>query len=574
MDHFLAHPPLTLAAVYPILRARLEFLLPQQIDAPDSPDHGGLFAPEYGLADAKLSGHFVVTAAYCALAGERLGATASPDTWLARAALAARHLQRSQRSSGNLDLLSVNYDSAPDTAFTVQQLCTLFELAGDRDEPAWRTLLAEVERFVRAAVPGILTGGFHTPNHRWVMVSALVQAHAAFPDLDVADVVNAYLAETFDCDAEGFFIERSVGVYDAVNDRSLLFIGRYWDSPEAAPTAARNLELNLHLLHADGTADTGLSRRQDYGLRTVPTQLIDCYLAAHAVTPHPRFVAAAHHVWDRAVHNPAGSDRAGHFAHDIGWITYGLLRYGDPPLLDVDTAAQLPDDYARFFPVNRIWRVRRGLLSASFYGDTTRLMTLIMGQAELASLKISQTYFGQYTGRFIGQEFTLDDGTLTMRSRGDRNPRRPGYELPMGRPVANADWQRTMPERALRRLPYPLTELRVTEARDRDGQGFDLHVRTLDGTAGVTVQIALDFPPGGIWETAATRTLTAPGQVIFLQEGYGAMRYGNDVIRVGPGVHAHGTWHMRDAEPAPDHVRVLLTLRVPVDFAFSIRGKR
>ena len=40
MDHFLAHPPLTLAAVYPYLRARLEFLLPQQIDAPDSPDHG------------------------------------------------------------------------------------------------------------------------------------------------------------------------------------------------------------------------------------------------------------------------------------------------------------------------------------------------------------------------------------------------------------------------------------------------------------------------------------------------------------------------------------------------------
>ena len=99
-------------------------------------------------------------------------------------------------------------------------------------------------------------------------------------------------------------------------------------------------------------------------------------------------------------------------------------------------------------------------------------------------------------------------------------------------------------------------------------------MRTLDGTAGVTLQIALDFPPGGIWETPATRALTAPGQVIFLQEGYGAMRYGNDVIRIGPGVHAHGTWHMRDAEPAPDHVRVLLTLCVPVDYRFTIRGTR
>ncbi|MEZ4612825.1 MAG: hypothetical protein R2838_21710 [Caldilineaceae bacterium] len=52
------------------------------------------------------------------------------------------------------------------------------------------------------------------------------------------------------------------------------------------------------------------------------------------------------------------------------------------------------------------------------------------------------------------------------------------------------------------------------------------------------------------------------------------MRYGNDVIRIGPGVHAHGTWHMRDAEPAPDHVRALLTLCVPVDYRFTIRGTR
>ena len=47
MDHFFAHPPLTLAAVYPYLRARLETLLPLQIDAPGSPEHGGLFSPDY-----------------------------------------------------------------------------------------------------------------------------------------------------------------------------------------------------------------------------------------------------------------------------------------------------------------------------------------------------------------------------------------------------------------------------------------------------------------------------------------------------------------------------------------------
>ncbi|MEZ4580512.1 MAG: hypothetical protein R3A10_02445 [Caldilineaceae bacterium] len=44
MDHFLAHPPLTLAAVYPYLRARLEVLLPQQIDARTAPITAVFFA--------------------------------------------------------------------------------------------------------------------------------------------------------------------------------------------------------------------------------------------------------------------------------------------------------------------------------------------------------------------------------------------------------------------------------------------------------------------------------------------------------------------------------------------------
>ncbi|MEZ4559902.1 MAG: hypothetical protein R2854_26255 [Caldilineaceae bacterium] len=225
-------------------------------------------------------------------------------------------------------------------------------------------------------------------------------------------------------------------------------------------------------------------------------------------------VAAAHHFWIGLSTTRTGSDRSNHFAYDVGWTKLRLLRYGDPPLVDVEAAAKLPDDYARFFPVNRIWRVRRGLLSASFYGDTTRLLTLTMGRAELASLKISQTYFGQYTGRFIGQEFTLDDGALTMP---------PGRPQPAAS-ATNCRWGGSGQRRpaahharaALRRLPHPLTELRGTGAGDAAGHGFDLHLRTLDGTTGVTLQIALTSP-GGIWEIWPP-TPTAPGQVIFCRK--------------------------------------------------------
>src|SRR5690606_12442083 len=108
-----------------------------------------------------------------------------------------------------------------------------------------------------------------------------------FPDLDVAKVVEAYLAEGIDIDAEGAFIERSVGVYDAVNNRSLLFIHEHWDCPAALPAVQRSLDFDLYLLHADGTAETGLSRRQDYGTREVAIGLAPCYLHAHLLSPNP-----------------------------------------------------------------------------------------------------------------------------------------------------------------------------------------------------------------------------------------------------------------------------------------------
>jgi hypothetical protein len=100
--------------------------------------------------------------------------------------------------------------------------------------------------------------------------------------------------------------------------------------------------------------------------------------------------------------------------------------------------------------------------------------------------------------------------------------------------------------------------------------GLELCYQTLDDYPGVTAQLALDFAPGGIWETEDTSLQPRAGQVLFLKRGYGTMRYGNDVIRVGPGAFSHRTWQMRNAETAPDCVRVLLTFHTPVDHRFSL----
>jgi len=543
---------LTLANLLTHLHHYIDEIRLWQITDQADPDYGGLVNPDYGLADAKVDGNFVTGCAFLFLGG------LAGSQLLAQTNLAADHLLKAQRDSGNIDLLSTNYDSPPDTAFTVQNLCGIFEIAQDRSlpDPQWQTLLEKVEIFIRRSVGGMLEGGFHTPNHRWVIVSALVQAKAIFLDLDVESTVEAYLGEGIDIDAEGAFIERSAGVYDAVNDRSLLMIAANWNFPAALAAVQRNLDFDLHLLHADGSAETGLSRRQDYGTREVPLSLVTCYLLSNHMAPNPVFVRAAHRLWEKSP-----SPRP-----DILWLAYALFKCGDPEPVE----AALPEDFMRHFPLNGIWRVRRGSLSASFFQGVTRLLTLTYGRAELSSLKISQTYFGHNTGRFISDSLTVEGDQAILRSEGQANPRRPGYELPLGRPVTPDQWQAMLPERALRRLPPALSTL---TAQVVEG-GFDLHYQTLAGLDRVAVQIALDFPPGGVWETADTRLQPQAGQVIFLKQGYGTMRYGNDVIRLGPGASGHGMWQMREAETAPDHVRILLTFRTPVDFTLHLRAYR
>jgi hypothetical protein len=547
---------LTLKNALQVLRDLIAEAQYWQIIDETHPNCGGVSHQSVGLASPRATGAFVVGCAYLFLGDGEI------DRYLFdRAILATDFLLRVQRPSGLIDLLSVNYDSSPDTAFAVQQLCTVIELgrASAQSNGRWARLLEKLEQFIRRAVSGVREGGFHTPNHRWAIVSALVQARALFPDLQVGPTVEAYLAEEIDIDAEGFFIERSIGVYDAVNDRSLLLIAENWDFPGAVEAVERNLTLDLHLLHADGTAETGLSHRQDFGTRNVPLGLVSCYLLCNRASPNPLFVRAAQMLWDQ-------ERKAGARARHILSICHALLKCGDPE----PTSAALPEDFAQHFPRNGLWRVRRGLLSASFFQGTTRLLTLIFGQAELSSLKISQTYFGQNTGRFISDSLEVQDHEAILRSEGLSNPRRPGYELPLGRSVPPERWHEMLPERSLRRLPPAASTLTVQEV---DG-GFDLRYRTLEGLDRVAAQVALDFPPGGIWETEDTSTRPEAGQVLFLKRGYGEMRYGPDVIRIGPGAHAHSMWRMRDAETAPDHVRVLLTFLTPVDHAFHLRAHR
>ncbi|MDR1282496.1 MAG: hypothetical protein LBK99_17000, partial [Opitutaceae bacterium] len=316
-----------LPEVIAALDAHIDAALRRQITDPGHPQTGGLLPPPHvrsqmplDLADQGATARLAVSCAWHYIASRRAVANLAPRPGLLPRAIAAMDfLLRSRRESGLIDLQNCNHDSAPDTAFAVQQLVSVLSVPDDewrREDPAWDALRDRIETFARQAVNGLATGGFHTPNHRWVISSALALTLRFVPGLDAAAAanaaatINAFLAETIDIDAEGAFIERSVGIYDAVCDLSLLFLEQLWPSANAAgagQAAAANLRFNLHLLDSDGTAETGLSRRQDYGTRTIPLKLAACYLLATRLDnalvsddDKTQFAQTARFLWDRA----------------------------------------------------------------------------------------------------------------------------------------------------------------------------------------------------------------------------------------------------------------------------------
>lgn len=553
----------TLNDVAQAMAAALPAVLDWQQMDPQAPNFGAPTNPAWGTDDPS----YVTAAPLIAACGMLYlhGGAGSLDrsTLLAHVSGAVEYLLRVQRDSGFIDLKNFLPDSAADTGFVLQPLCALMELARQAklDDPAWTKVLQRLEIFIRRAAAGMPAGGFGTPNHRWVVCAAMAQATALFPDLQLAPAIDAILAEGIDIDREGFYMERSVGVYDAVSNRSLLLLA---DVHPIATTAAReavrkNLNLDLHLLHADMTAETSLSHRQDHGKREVPVSQGSCYLHSDLVEPNATFAEAAHTLWRAAEKRTPTT---------CLWYYYLLSKFGQPA---ASPPATLPHDFSLWLSDNGLWRIRRDALSASVLRGSTSLLSLVWGEAELAAVKICQTYYG--TGRFRADAMTVDGRQAVLRFEGNCRANRPGAFLPLGRPIPydlGKFWGEIASQRTLRSQPRCVSTLQINEVPG----GFDLHYKTLDGLDRVCTQVTFDFAPGGVWETADTACRPRAGDELFLRQGFGRMIYGADVIEIGPGAAGHRMWQMRDSEPAPHHVRVTIAMVTPIDQVFRIRLTR
>ncbi|MFE7173030.1 hypothetical protein [Streptomyces sp. NPDC057616] len=197
-----------------------------------------------------------------------IAAFRSPDSVLhgSKEAVAATttHLRalRSVQTASGLFAGGDNVQSPPDSAFTVNDVCDAHVLAAGAG-PELHDVTAALEEIAGAATGSLLTGGVHTPNHRWELCAALARLHRSFPDDRLLDRVAQWLAEGVDIDAEGLYSERSANYAAHVSNPSLLLLSEVLGRADLRDAVERNLTTTLDLIRPDGTVETVHSRRQD-----------------------------------------------------------------------------------------------------------------------------------------------------------------------------------------------------------------------------------------------------------------------------------------------------------------------
>ncbi|MEI5523061.1 hypothetical protein WB401_05085 [Streptomyces brasiliscabiei] len=182
-----------------------------------------------------------------------------------RAVAAARtHLRalRAAQTTTGLFAGGDNVQSPPDSAFTVNDVCDAHVLAAGAG-PELRDVTAALADIAGAATGSLLTGGVHTPNHRWELCAALARLHRSFPDDRLLDRVAQWLAEGVDIDPDGLYSERSANYAAHVSNPSLMLLSEVLGRADLLDAVARNLTTTLDLIRPDGTVETVHSRRQD-----------------------------------------------------------------------------------------------------------------------------------------------------------------------------------------------------------------------------------------------------------------------------------------------------------------------
>ncbi len=448
-------------------------------------------------------------------------------------------LDRKTTPDGNLELLTTNFNSPPDTSFAMYNIAgaiTLARAAGSKEvEGLIKPLLDRTTR-------GLLQGGVHTPNHRWVMCSALALVNSLFPDPALVRRIDQWLSETIDIDQDGMYSERSTGGYNGIVNRALVVLARHLKRPQLLDPVRKNLEAMLMLLHPGNEPVTEISRRQDLNTRG---SISGYWLAL-------RYLALA----------------------EGNGVYETLARQFEPGMVELmihpdlqapgPTPAPVPDNYEHTFPNMRVARIRRGATSATIMLEgNSRFFTLRSGEAIIGAVRLASAFFGK--GQFASTTGEKDGARYLLRQSLDA-----GYYQPLGetQPWGVDKWYGMRNQRRRTEVCTQVRTAEITETRD----GFRLHVR-VEGTADVPVALEISLAGEGKLSGGVQDAPRVDSASILPAGASATWSAGPNSISFGPGFSENTYTQIRGGEPKLNGHSVYLTGYTPFDHTIEFRCK-
>jgi hypothetical protein len=450
---------------------------------------------------------------------------------------AADKLLSAQHADGTID--SGNLNSPPDTGFVVQTVCMAVAVLKRSNLPELSGVNDKLGKFLLAAGDALSTGGIHTPNHRWVVSSALAQLNSLFPTQKYVDRIDDWLGEGIYCDADGQFEERSTGIYSRVIDNALITMARLLRRPELLEPVRRNLTMNIFYMYPNGELETVGSRRQDQAMEAWISNYYLQYRYMAIKDQNRQFAAVAR------LAEQIGLDHAEDKIPLIQFLEEPVYRQSLPD------SESLPSDYARFFSNSALARIRRGNLSATVYGGSDWPLGIASGLAS------NPTFFNFRNGSAVLESVRMTPGFFTegpfrsegMQMEGNRyflhQANHVPYYQPLPKhlrnaqgdypltPAGNRFWAKmNFPERPKSNIQRLEQKVTVTE----NAGAFELAFE-VGGHDRVPVTLELTFRRGGKLEGVEPGTTRQNLQ--FLRQGTGRYVVGNDVITFGPGQADH-----------------------------------
>ncbi len=519
----------------------------------ESPRYGG-FADPTGIVQAKFSIYRVasMTAAYC----NEDTVYYHDERVLNSILLGLDYIRRVQHKSGLFDYITCNFFSTPDTAFCIKKLIPVYRYLAERDNlpQGESAILEKIRDIVRSGAQGMLSGGFHTPNHRWAIASVLMTCGRLFDCPEMEKAAFTYLNEGIDCNEDGEFAEKSAGNYNRINNDAMIMLSEATGDPSYEQNALRNLKMMLTYWEPDESVFTANSTRFDKDRLVYPKDYYMEYLKLGMKYHIPEFLQMCNSIFEMV-------DRKHITSPDF--LIWFMLN-PEYRSLEIQGSYVRPD-FRCFYRESGIARGQQGRFTYTVMNGKSNFFYLHNGTMKL-EMKVAgsfcehRAFKGEKMERLSEREYHLSQ---IMRG---------WYYLPFEEKPETSDWWK-MDNAARKKKTGPDMQIDVWVKEVENG--VDVRVRT-SGVEGAPWRIELAFSGVSLMTSEYMDMPLTGSEVIVVKKGYTEVGNGNDALIVGPcfGEH-HFTEGKEDSEAkTPGAATLYLTDYTAFDHTIQIRNKR